>query len=244
MSSIAVFLRMLAETFKSVSNIVFPRICPVCGRRLSAGERAICTACSLSLPYTRFGARRNNPVERLFLGRFPLTRASAYIFYQRATDTRNMIFSLKYLRHPQIGVELGKRMAAELMSRGFFEGIDVIVPVPLARRRERRRGYNQSLMIARGIGSVAGISVDNGLLLRIVDNPTQTMRTAKQRLENVEGIFRAVNEERIRGRHVLLVDDVVTTGATITACADRLVAAGARTISVLTLAASSSVGVF
>lgn len=155
-----------------------------------------------------------------------------------------MIFSLKYLRHPQTGVELGKRMAAELMSRGFFEGIDVIVPVPLARRRERRRGYNQSLMIARGIGSVAGISVDNGLLLRIVDNPTQTMRTAKQRLENVEGIFRAVNEERIRGRHVLLVDDVVTTGATITTCADRLVAAGARTISVLTLAASSSVGVF
>ena len=126
----------------------------------------------------------------------------------------------------------------------YFEGVDVIVPVPLARRRERRRGYNQSLMIARGIGSVAGISVDNGLLLRIVDNPTQTMRTAKQRLENVEGIFRAVNEERIRGRHVLLVDDVVTTGATITACADRLVAAGARTISVLTLAASSSVGVF
>jgi len=198
----------------------------------------------MSLPYTRFGARRNNPVERLFIGRFPLGRATSYIFYNRGTETRNMLFALKYHHRPEIGTELGRRIATELKGGGFFDGTDLIVPVPLARKRERRRGYNQSLMLAGGIGEVTGITVDSTLLVRTVDNPTQTMRTPQQRIENVAGIFSTANGERIRGKHILLVDDVVTTGATLTACADKLAEAGAETISILTLAASSSIGVW
>ncbi len=234
----------LAATLKSVTAMLLPQCCAICGRRLSAGERGICTACAVSLPYTRFGARRNNPVERLFIGRFPLGKATSYIFYNRGTDTRNMLFALKYHHRPEIGMEFGKRIATELKSEGFFDGIDMIVPVPLARERESRRGYNQSIMLAVGIGEITGIAVDSTLLVRIVDNPTQTMRTPQQRIENVSGIFSTANEERIRGKHILLVDDVVTTGATLTACADKLAEAGAETISILTLAASSSIGVW
>ncbi len=234
----------LTETLKSLTAILLPQTCAICGRRLSAGERGICTACTMSLPYTRFGARRDNPVERLFIGRFPLGRATSYIFYNRGTDTRNMLFALKYHHRPETGTELGKRIATELESEGFFDGIDMIVPVPLARKRERHRGYNQSLMLAGGIGEVTGIAVDGTLLVRTVDNPTQTMRTPQERIENVAGIFRTAHEERIKGMHILLVDDVVTTGATLTACADKLAEAGAETISILTLAASSSIGVW
>lgn len=234
----------LAATLRSVTATLLPQCCAICGRRLSAGERGVCTACTVSLPYTRFGARRDNPVERLFIGRFPLGRATSYIFYNRGTETRNMLFALKYYHRPEIGTELGRRIATELESGGFFKGIDTIVPVPLARKRERRRGYNQSLMLAGGIGEVTGITVDGTLLVRTVDNPTQTMRTPQQRIENVAGIFSTAHGERIRGKHILLVDDVVTTGATLTACADKLAEAGAETISVLTLAASPSIGMW
>ncbi len=234
----------LAATLKSVMAVLVPQCCAICGRRLSPGERGICSACTVSLPYTRFGARRNNPVERLFIGRFPLGRATSYIFYNRGTDTRNMLFALKYYRRPEIGTEFGRRIATELKGEGFFNGTDMIVPMPLARKRERHRGYNQSLMLARGIAEITGITVDGTLLVRTVDNPTQTMRTPQQRIENVAGIFRTAHEEKIKGKHILLVDDVVTTGATLTACADKLAEAGAETISILTLATSPSTGLW
>ena len=237
-------LKATVSAMRQTAALLFPQHCAICGRRLAAQEHAVCATCTLKLPYTRFSNRRNNPVELLFLGRFPLCRASSYIFYNSGTETRNLLFAIKYHRRPEAGREMGRRMATELYETGFFEGIDTIVPVPLAPKRERQRGYNQSLMIARGISETTGITTDNGLVRRTVDNPTQTSLTATQRLYNVKGIFLACNAERIRGKHILLVDDVVTTGATLTACADALVSAGARLISILTLSASRNVGIW
>lgn len=222
-------------------DLLFPRRCAVCGSRLLTEEKAVCAACTFGLPYTGFRGALSNPVERMFWGKFPLGRASAYMFYRRDTDSRNVVFWLKYYGHSEIGIEMGRRMAAELAGTDFFGGMDVIVPVPLSRRRIRRRGYNQSLMLARGISAVMGIPVNTGLLRRTVDNPSQTHRTRTERIDNVTGIFRAAAVERIRGRHILLVDDVVTTGATLTACADELTAAGAERISVLALAVTGHI---
>lgn len=222
--------------FAALADVFFPRRCAVCGNRLAAGEKAVCGACTFRLPYTGFRGAEGNPVERMFWGKFPVGRASAYMFYRRDTESRNVVALLKYYGLRGIGPEMGRRMAAELEDTPFFNGVDVIVPVPLSRRRLRHRGYNQSLQIARGVSSVTGIRVDESLLKRIVDNPTQTLRTRAERLANVEGIFRAVGGVRVRGLHILLIDDVVTTGATLTACADALVAAGAERISILALA--------
>lgn len=219
-----------------LADLLFPRRCAVCGRRLAAGEKAVCGACTFGLPYTGFRGAPANPVERIFWGKFPVGRASAYMFYRRGTRSRNVIFWLKYCGHSAIGVEMGRRMAADLSGTGFFDGVDALAPVPLARRRIRRRGYNQSLMLARGISAVTGIRIDGRLLRRTADNPTQTRLSRSERMDNVQGIFRAAAAPRIRGRHILLVDDVITTGATLTACADELAAAGAERISVLALA--------
>lgn len=229
------------KILRTFADFLFPRRCAVCGCRMTVGESAVCGACTFALPYTGFRGVRANPAERMFWGRFPLGRASAYMFYLRDTDSRNVVFWLKYYGHRDIGVEMGRRIAAELVSTDFFDGIDIVVPVPLSRRRLRRRGYNQSLMLARGVEQITGIPVCDRLLKRTVDNPSQTHRDRLQRLDNVKDIFSVVCKERVRGRHILLVDDVITTGATITSCADELVAAGAECISVLSLAVTKHI---
>lgn len=118
-------------------DLLFPRRRAVCGSRLLTEEKAVCAACTFGLPYTGFRGALSNPVERMFWGKFPLGRASAYMFYRRDTDSRNVVFWLKYYGHSEIGIEMGRRMAAELAGTDFFGGMDVIVPVPLSRRRIR-----------------------------------------------------------------------------------------------------------
>lgn len=239
------FFHSLLETIslvgRSLTDMAVPRRCAVCGRRLQGTEKIICSRCNLRLPYTRFGARRNNPVERLFSGRFPLGAATAYMFYRKDNASDNLLISLKYRRNAAAGREFGRRMAAELIGTDFFNGVDAIVPVPLSRRRQRQRGYNQSEMIAQGVSDVTHIKIMNGALRRIVDNPTQTRMNRLERQRNVKGVFKAADSKLVSGKHFLIVDDVVTTGATVTSCADTLVAAGARRISVLALAAAGSV---
>lgn len=226
---------------RRMAAVVMPERCAACGRRLAAGERAVCTDCTLTMPYTRFAAREGNPVERIFIGRFPLGRASAYILYAHGNMASRLVIEMKYHHRTDVAVEMGRRAARELLAAGFFEGVSAIVPVPLSRKRMRHRGYNQSELIAQGLSEVSGVKVDGSLLSRVVDNSTQTRRSTAERLTNVAGIFRAMRPEAVDGRHLLLVDDVVTTGATLTACADALAEAGALRISVFALAAASSV---
>jgi ComF family protein len=226
---------------RGLAALLLPAHCIVCGHRLSEQEHCVCTACSVALPYTRFRARRDNPVERILIGRFPLGRADSYIFYRQHSDAHRIISAIKYYGRSDAAVEMGRRMAAELEGTAFFRDIDLIIPIPLSPRRERRRGYNQSLMLARGVGEVTGIKVDGSLLRRRVDNPTQTRLNVNARIANVEGIFSAPKPAAVSGRHILIIDDVITTGATITSAADSLTAAGARLISVLTLAAATSI---
>lgn len=230
----------LKTWFLSFVQLFFPRQCAVCGAPLQEGEEGICIKCNMDMPRTNYHTHKDNPVERLFWGKMPLERATSYFFYHKGSDFRRILHQLKYGGRKDLGVMMGRFMAAELASTDFFHDIDVIIPVPLHPRKQKMRGYNQSECIAHGVSDVTGISVDTTSVVRNKHVDTQTRKSAYQRWENVDGIFSLKNPKSFKGKHILIIDDVLTTGATTTACADAFVTAEEVRISILTLAVSGS----
>ena len=222
-------------------DLISPRMCVVCSRRLSVSEEVICATCNLHLPRTGF---QRDPYENImaktFWGQIPIERATALFYYEPHAETANILYDMKYRNHPEIGEVMGRMMAKEFQPAGFFDGIDGIVPVPLARKRERQRGYNQSQELAKGISEVVGLPIYNKVVKRCKFEGSQTSRGRWERNENVEKMFQLTDGERICGKDLLLIDDVVTTGATIIACAKELVKAGGVKISVLSLGFTKS----
>jgi len=200
-------------------------------------EEHICAVCNLRLPRT---GHRDNPTDnamaRLFYGKIPIERCAALSFYEARSQANNPIYKLKYSSHPDIGVALGCIIAKELSSCGFFKDIDMIIPVPLARVRERQRGYNQSMEIAHGLSLVTRLPIERKAVKRLTFAESQTRMGFRERMENVENAFRLADAGRISGKHILIVDDVVTTGATITSCAKQLLKAGDVRISIVSAA--------
>lgn len=221
---------------RSLLDFLFPRYCACCRKRLSLQEEALCILCLEGLPRVHFSSWEDNDIARLFWGLVPLQRAAAFFFYSRHSPYSRILFELKYHNHPETGRTMGRIMGEELGRSGFFEGIDLIVAIPLARNRERQRGYNQSVWIARGIAEVTGLPIDTQSVVRTVSNPTQTRLDERQRQDNVRNIFGVVHPERLEGRHILLVDDVITTGATMKSCAETISRTCHVRLSVLSLA--------
>jgi len=165
-------------------------------------------------------------MARLFWGVIPVERAAALFYYEAHSLTSHILYDLKYHDHPEIGVEMGRLAAREFCESEFFDGIDLIVPIPLARNRQRHRGYNQSACLAEGISRVTGIPVEKRVVRRAKFKQSQTQMGRLDRQANVEGVFTLENAKAVQGRHVLVVDDVTTTGATMKACALELLKAG------------------
>lgn len=226
------FLKVL---WSAVQGILFPNHCCLCERRLGEGEECICHACYNFLPFTGFHGQKGNVVERLFWHQLPIARANALLYYKVGADSCHLFFDLKYYDRPEVGIYFGRIMAKDVLAEGFFEGIDAIVPVPLAKEKLRKRGYNQSEMLARGIAAVTGLPVYTDVVLRKIDTDTQTRLTAQERMENVKDAFEVVNVSKIEGRHLLLVDDVLTSGATLLSLGKTLTIARGISISILTL---------
>lgn len=222
-------------------DLIAPRACVVCGGRLGIHEFCLCGSCNLQLPRTYYA---DNPYEndmaRLFWGLLPVERCAALFFYQGGSGPSQILYELKYKNHPEIGEFFGKMIAEEWDDTGFFEGIDLIVPVPLAKERQRQRGYNQSLHIARGIGSVTRLPVVTSAVSREQFVESQTQKDRWQRNENVEGCFQLKDGSVLNGRHVLLVDDVVTTGATVCSCGREMLKAGDVRFSILSIGFAKS----
>ena len=219
-----------------VLDLISPRICVMCGRRLSATEEVICNKCNFHLPRTVFAKDTyTNDMAKLFWGRLPIERASALFYYEGHSETANIIYQLKYKGHPEIGYIMGRMVASELMGYDFFDGIDGIVPVPLTKARRRNRGYNQSEEIARGISEITDLPIYNDLVKRTVFQGSQTRKNRWERTDNVEHVFAANKPVPAHLKHLLVVDDVVTTGATIVACSSKLVQSDDIKISVLSL---------
>lgn len=223
--------------WKSLCDTLFPRQCPVCGRRLALTESHVCATCLYRLPLVPCSDPADNVVTKAFEGFMPIEKATAMFYYHHESPYRKILFSLKYEGNPQIGREFGRMWARRLMSQHFFDGIDLLIPLPLANKRKRQRGYNQSEWIAKGITDITGIPVETDIVRRTVSNPTQTHLNKTDRYVNVEGIFQLSHAERLRGKHILLIDDVMTTGATLISCGRTLLAQAEDTrISIFVLA--------
>lgn len=227
---------LIKDWLGSFLSLLFPRCCLVCGRPLAKGEECICTMCNINLPRTNYHLQEDNPVEQLFWGKVPLERATSFFFYRKGSDFRQILHQLKYGGRKELGATMGRYMASELLPSGFFKGIDVIIPVPLHKKKQQLRGYNQSEWIVRGIAAVTGISVNTESIIRRKNTETQTRKSTFERWENVDGIFELHSSEHLQGKHVLIVDDVLTTGATTVACASALMEVQEIRISILTLA--------
>lgn len=218
-------------------DLIAPRQCDICDTRLGPEEHDLCMSCLLHLPHTdHLRHPYDNDLAKMFWGRIAhIERAAAWMYHQAGSQALRPLYQLKYNHRPENGRALGRIIGKELVERGFLEGIDCIVPVPLAPKRQRQRGYNQSEVIARGISEVSAIPVVTDAVRRTTFAGSQTDKGRWGRNENVEGVFVAGKCDKIRNSHVLIVDDTVTTGATICACARPLEQAGAKAISVATV---------
>ncbi|MBQ5406922.1 MAG: ComF family protein [Prevotella sp.] len=201
----------------------------------------MCARCNFHLPRTGFQNNAyENDMAKLFWGQIPIERATAFFYYEAHAETANILYELKYKDHPEIGEIFGRMFAAEIKSAGFFDEIDGIVPVPLAKKRQRQRGYNQSEEIAQGISEITGLPIYKKVVKRISFKGSQTNKGRWDRQENVERVFDLIDAEAVSNKHLLLIDDVVTTGATCIACAKVLCQSANVRISILSLGFAKS----
>lgn len=206
------------------------------------GEQTLCVSCLMKLPQTNFHKMRNNMIEKSFWGRIRIERATSFFFFMKGSDFQHLLHALKYKGRSDIGVYLGKRFGNELVTQPDFKHFDRIIPVPLHADKLKKRGYNQSEMIARGLSKAMHIPVDTKVLARTTFTETQTHKSRIERWENVKSVFAANSAINLNGQHVLLVDDVLTTGATIEGCAQALLDKNPTVkISVATLAYAHTV---
>jgi ComF family protein len=217
-------------------NLFFPRLCVLCRNPLIDKEQHICLICLQDLPRTRFHTRKSNPVQALFAGFPQVSDVTSFLFYERDGKVSQLIHSFKYYGNKSLAEFLSYIAAVELKKYGFFASVDTIIPVPLHPAKEKKRGYNQSCFIANGISSVYGCSIDKTSLTRITNTESQTSKSGYERHINVERIFKLTNVEELCGKHVLLVDDVITTGATTSACIEVLREVPEIKISIFSLA--------
>jgi ComF family protein len=229
----------LFNSFRNYLNglisIIYPQFCAACGSALYHNEKVLCLKCYAELPRTGYHDDPENEVAQLFWGRVPFSNATSFIYFNKGSRYQHVLHELKYKGRQQIGFELGKLFGLEL-KRTPFANSDMIHPIPLHYSRQRKRGYNQSELFARGIAQILNIPVETDLIARIVNTGTQTAKSRYERWENVQGIFRIEEPSEFVNKHIMLVDDVITTGSTIEACANALLAIKGVTLCIASLA--------
>jgi ComF family protein len=229
-------MNFISDLWDDFLSLLFPRLCCGCGIPLVRNESVICTDCYLSIPKTNYHLTPGNPVSQLFWGRCTIEKAAAFSFYTKGSRIRRIIHKLKYDGLTDAGLLMGKIYATGLTESGFLNDIDLIIPVPLHPSKKRKRGFNQCDYICDGISGISGIPVNRTSLIRVTRSDTQTRKSRYDRWLNVEGIFEVKGEEELSGKHLLLVDDVITTGSTIEACANELLKVKDVKVSVIALA--------
>lgn len=217
-------------------NLIFPRLCFACNEALLKGENFLCISCQINLPKTDFHKDKENRVAQSFWGRINIEIATSYYYFNKGGKVQNLIHHLKYKGDKEVGEYIGKQYGYDLREVEHFQSIDFIVPVPLHPKKEKKRGYNQSEWFAKGLSTTMGIPINTEILYRKENSETQTKKGRYDRWENVNEVFGVKQEAKIAGKNILLVDDVITTGATLEACAEVLLKQKTGVIKIATIA--------
>lgn len=228
---------MLFKTiWNDFSHLFFPHVCAGCGTDIVSLQSILCIHCMNQLPLTNFHFHANNPVEKHFWGRMPVTSATSLCHFTSGSLVQHLLHQLKYNGNKEAGYFLGGIMGATLHTAERFRHVDILVPLPLYAERQKKRGYNQSAVLCNGMSGIMQVPVAANAVIRLSATETQTRKTRIDRWKNMEGKFELADAASIAGKHVLLVDDVVTTGATLEACGHELLKATGTKLSIATLA--------
>lgn len=212
----------IKDIFLHIINLFYPELCIICGDALIESEKCICTDCFYQLPLTTHFQEKENELTQIFAGRIKIEDAAALCYFYKNGMLQEAMHNLKYKKRQDIGVELGKLLGIEIKNSAFFQDIDIIIPVPLHQQKLKKRGYNQSESIAEGMATILNKEIDNKTIIRKVHTESQTRKKRIERMENVQDIFEITDKEHLRNKHLLLVDDIITTGATIESLANEV----------------------
>ena len=230
------FKDYFSDSLDGLSYLIFPEICAACAKPLNRGEKCLCTSCRFRLPRTQYHKDENNPIVKHFWGKIKIEAASAYYHFGKGEKVQSLIHHLKYKGRKDVGEFTGELFGYEIMNTFPFSSIDLIIPVPLHPSKLKQRGYNQSDCFAEGIAKAMGVQFKANGLVRLKSTETQTRKHRYERYENVNRVFGVDKPEGLSGKHILLVDDVITTGATLIACAEELLAVEGTKVSIGALA--------
>lgn len=217
-------------------RLFYPRICGGCETALVKGEQHLCLHCRMELPFTTFDNIKDNPVERIFYGRVMLEFATSLLFFSKGTKVQHILHNIKYNERKELAIFLGHILAQRLQQNPYLKDVSVIIPVPLHPQKLHIRGYNQSALFAEGMQDVWNIPIQTNNLIRIAETASQTKKSKIERWENVEQAFVLKNPAALKDKHILLLDDVLTTGATLEACASTILQATSCKVSIATIA--------
>ena len=229
-------MKLLGGYLADFVSLLFPELCPACNASLVANEHIICSDCRYNLPYTDFHLQADNIVAQQFYGKIKVEAAYALYYFNKGGTVQNMMHHFKYSGMHKIGNVLGSIAGSQLKQNTIFNTVDYIIPVPLHKSRLRKRGYNQSASFADGIAEKLSAAVELDNLIRVVATDTQTHKSRFARFQNMQQVFSVANPEKLAGKHILLVDDIVTTGSTLEACGMELLKVPGLTLSIATIA--------
>ncbi len=232
-------MKILKQIFADTLHLFFPHTCTGCGSDLLNKTNLLCIRCISKLPHTHFATFENNPIEKIFRGRLALRAAHSEFYFEKHELIQHLIHRLKYANDIDIGIYLGEITGNALLKSDRFTTVDYIVPLPLNKNKEKKRGYNQAEIICTGIHTATNIPVLKNNIIKLRATESQTRKHRGERWNNVEGSFVVTDPNALEGKHILLVDDVITTGATLEACAKAILQVRDSSLSIATLAHAS-----
>ena len=235
----------MKNTFRTIASsllqLFYPHICAGCGNDALTIESNLCVKCIHELPVTGFEKHANNPIEKILAGRIPFNKATAQFYFTKESLLQTLMHQFKYRTHKDLGKQLGTIMGVQLKESQRFDDVEALIPLPLFEDKERKRGYNQSAVLCKGIAEILNIEIVEDAVIRPLATETQTKKNRIERWKNIEGKFELVNDNKIKNKHILLVDDVITTGATLESCANVVLQVSGLKLSIATLCYASTI---